>query len=209
MNSTWLKIRILLILVLTSAILSPTITAEANDTDVANIEYQIKVAFLYNFLKFVEFSEEKSVDPNEPVIISIIGEDVFNDTINYLENKTIKGRKIIVNKYKGIEELQNNDQTKTSKLHPETDAIRKTHLLFICPSEKKHVKEILKLIKGYGVLTVADNKGFLEAGGIINFLTENERVRFEVNLVAAKQAEINIRSKLLRLAKRIYKPKDK
>jgi hypothetical protein len=43
---------------------------------------------------------------------------------------------------------------------------------------------------------------FLKTGGIINFLMEDEKVRFEIHNTAAKRDKLNIRSKLLRLAKR-------
>ncbi len=48
-------------------------------------------------------------------------------------------------------------------------------------------------------------KAFLESGGIINFLMEEKKVRFEVNITAAERAKVEIRSKLLRLAKRVVK----
>lgn len=52
-------------------------------------------------------------------------------------------------------------------------------------------------------MTVGETDGFLESGGIVNFLMEDERVRFEINNTAARQAKLKIRSKLLRLAKRV------
>jgi hypothetical protein len=55
---------------------------------------------------------------------------------------------------------------------------------------------------------VGEMPGFLEAGGIMNFLMEDNKVRFEVNAAAAKHAKLKIRSQLLRLAKRVIEEKD-
>ncbi len=168
--------------------------------DVTNQEYQIKAAFLFNFLKFVEWPKPKTKDSNEPVIISIIGENVFQDAFDNIKNKTIEGKKVIVKQYKGISGLDN-----ASEKHPQIEAIRESHLLFICPSEKIYTPNILESVKEHGVLTVADYKGFLEAGGIINLIMEEKKVRFEINMVAAKQSGVQIRSQLLRLAKKVIK----
>jgi len=47
--------------------------------------------------------------------------------------------------------------------------------------------------------------GFLESGGIINLLTDHDKIRFEVNMAAAQRAALRIRSRLLRLAVRVLK----
>ncbi len=174
-------------------------TTGAESAETASREYQIKAAFLYNFLKFVEWPKDNAPDGNEPIIISIIGQDIFKNAFVNLEQMDINGRKAVVTKFKGFEEA---GQKEHSEPHPQIETIKKSHLLFICPSEKKYMEEILKSVQNKGILTVADTEGFLQAGGIINLLTEEQKVRFEVNISAAKQAEIEIRSKLLRLAKR-------
>jgi hypothetical protein len=173
------------------------------EEDTADSEYQIKVAFLYNFLKFVDWPESKATDPNKPIIVGIIGQDVFHDAFDNTKNRTIEGRKVIINKFKGIVELQKTDSIKDSGQHPDIEAIRKSHLLFICPSEKDYITKILKSVEGNSILTVADTQGFLEAGGIINLVMEENKVRFEINMAAAKKAKIQIRSQLLRLAKKV------
>ena len=168
--------------------------------DVTSQEYQIKAAFLFNFLKFVEWPKSKTNDSNEPIIISIIGENVFQNAFDNIKDKTIEGKKVIVKQYKGISELDNSPEK-----HPQIEAIRESHLLFICPSEKNHTPNILESVKEHGLLTVADYKGFLEAGGIINLIMEEKKVKFEINMIAARQSGVQIRSQLLRLAKNVIK----
>ena len=190
-----------IILTLWLFLLTATQSAPADDTIVP--EYQIKAAFLYNFLKFVEWPKAKIGESNEPIIVSIIGQDVFQDAFDSIKNKTLEDRKIAIKKFEGIEELQKEDSKKKYSQHPQIETIRKSHLLFICPSEKKYTADILKSVKGHNILTVADTQSFLEAGGIINLMMEEKKVRFEINMVSAKEADIQIRSQLLRLAKKV------
>lgn len=60
---------------------------------------------------------------------------------------------------------------------------------------------ILSSLRGSSVITVADMEGFLDAGGMIQFLNENDRVRFAINVDASSRAKLKLSSKLLSLAK--------
>jgi hypothetical protein len=50
---------------------------------------------------------------------------------------------------------------------------------------------------------VGETPGFLDAGGMIGFLLEENKVRFEINLNAADSARLKIGSRLLILARRV------
>jgi hypothetical protein len=89
------------------------------------------------------------------------------------------------------------------------EALKQCHVLFICESEKKHFKEINELLRHHSVLTVSDTNEFLKSGGMINFILERSKVRFEVNLTAAEKAKLDIRSQLLRLAKTVIREPEK
>jgi hypothetical protein len=202
------RILIYIVIIVMLAIYTMPCMLLAEDDSTFPHERRIKAAFLYNFLRFIEWPKEKVGDANEPVIIGLIGKDIFGDAFDDLKDRTIEDRPVVLRRFKGIKELQQEEQEKKSE-NPQVEAVRKSHLLFICPSEKQHIKEILKLVKDYGVLTVADTEGFLESGGMINLLTENNKIHFEINITATKEAEFLVRSKLLRLAKRVYKSKEK
>lgn len=169
------------------------------DTETAR-EYQVKAAFLYNFIMFIDWPQAKMPEDNSPVIIGIIGKDPFKDAFDPVKDKLAKGKKVIVKRFSGLEELKKDP----AEMNRQIDAVRNCHLLFICSSEKKSAKEIIDLIKGNNILTVGDMDKFLESeGGMINFVLEDKKVRFEVNLDAAKQADLKIRSQLLRLAVKV------
>jgi len=170
-----------------------------------NREYQIKAAFLYNFVKFTDWPGESAadskapdtIDSNEPITIGIIGEDPFGNAFEPVKDKRVKGRKIALKRFKGLEESkQSNEQI---------EGVRKCHLLFVCRSQKEQLGEIIDLVKDRPMLTVADMSGFLESGGMINFIMEENKIRFEINLTAARHAGLRISSKLLGLAKRVLR----
>jgi hypothetical protein len=202
-----MKSKLYILVVLALALFVGSIVPEALADSARSQEYQIKAAFLYNFIKFVEWPEEKVADSNEPITIGIIGKDPFGNAFEPLKGRQAKGRKVVVKRIKGFERLKKSGAKGKAELQRIIDAIRKCHVLFICSSEKEKLKEIINSVKDHPVLTVGDVKGFLETGGVVNFLMEEKKVRFEINLAAAKRAKLRIRSKLLRLAKRVVEEK--
>jgi len=158
-------------------------------------EYQIKAAFLYNFINFVDWPKEKVEDNDNLITIGIIGKDPFEQAFEPLKNKQTKGKKVLIKRFISFKE--------STLSTDQVEAIRKCHLLFICRSEKEQLRKIINIVKDHNVLTVGDMNDFLESGGIINFVIDDQKVRFEINNNAAKQEKLNIRSKLLRLAKKV------
>lgn len=156
------------------------------DAQVALAEYQVKAAYLFNFLKFVEFPEESFGDSLAPIVIGIVGKDPFGPSLpQVVVGKTVEGRDLVIRNFHTGENL------------------REAHILFISASEKKRLPQILAGLQGVSVLTVADLDGFLDEGGMIQFLSESDRVRFAINVNAAGRAKIKISSKLLSLARMV------
>ena len=146
-------------------------------------EYQVKAAFLYNFAKFVEWPAEVFADTNSPIVLGILGKNVFG---NELE-KTIRDRRV------------NNRLFQFKNFTSATEATN-CQILFISPSEKDNFAKIINTLKNTSVLTVSEADGFIKAGGVINFVFENDKIRFQINDEAAKKARLKISSKLLSLA---------
>jgi len=164
-------------------------------------EYQIKAAFLFNFFKFVDWPIEKTPNSNEPFTIGVIGKDPFGKSLEPIENKKVKGRKVVIKKIRSFQKQESSERKDTIK------ALRKCHLLFISSSKKENLTTIIEAVQDASILTVGETAGFLESGGIINFVMEDKKVRFEINNFAAKQASLKIRSRLLRLARRVIEEK--
>jgi hypothetical protein len=172
-------------------------------------EYQIKAAFVYNFLKFVvggrfrppDGKAGSAVDPNEVLLVGIVGRTPSKESFAGLQGRLAKDKRIEVRYFNGFEDGKDAEQ-KIPEQHPQMADIRKCHVLFLCPSEKPFLARILPRLQKDGILLVGDTPGFLEAGGVINLLIEEKKVRFEINLAAAARAKLQIRSSLLRLAMR-------
>jgi hypothetical protein len=148
-------------------------------------EYQIKAAFLFNFAKFVEWPPAAFSGGTSPIIIGILGENPFHEELaRMVQSKTIDGRPLVV-----------------KELHSPAEAVN-CHILFISTSEKARLPQILKGLKGAGVLTVGETDHFTENGGMINFVLKGAKVRFEINKDAAASAGLKISSKLMSLALR-------
>lgn len=199
--------RVCIIVVLIMTFAETRVMSGAPAESETSREYEIKAAFLYNFVKFTDWPAKPAassndtdvVDSNEPVIIGIIGTDPFGKAFEPLKNKPAKGREVIMKRFKGLGESKSPDE--------QIEALKKCHVLFVCRSPQKQIKRILDSVQDSPLLTVADTSGFLESGGIINFVTEGKKVRFEINNTAARRAKLKLRSKLLRLAKRVVEEK--
>jgi YfiR/HmsC-like len=147
-------------------------------------EYQVKAAYLLNFLKFVEWPDDAFADPLAPYVVGVVGDDPFGSALpQVVIGKTVQGRDLVIRVYRAGE------------------AVRGAHILFISASEKKRLPAILSALRGLSTLTVGDTEEFLEAGGMIQFLSENDRIRFAINVDAARRGRLRISSKLLSLAK--------
>ena len=153
-------------------------------------EYQVKALFLYNFINFVDWPAESSINASATINVCVIGEDPFGSALDEIENKTVKGKKLAIRFY------QANDEPKGC------------HLLFIPASEKRHTAHILKSVREANVLTVGDTEESARQGSVIGFYIEQRKVRFAINIEAAKRAGLKISAKLLKLAKIIKVPED-
>ncbi len=163
-------------------------------------EYQVKAAFLYNFVKFTEWPAAKLADGNE-IILGLVGSHPFGNAFEPVKDKLIKGRPLIIRELGDFGELRKrSDQDKTGQ---RLEELKKCHLLFICDSQKNYFKEIIETVKDCNVLTVGETGNFLEFGGIITFVMKAEKLTFEVNLIAAKREGLQISSQVLRLAERV------
>src|SRR4030088_2944380 len=162
-------------------------TADAQAGDADSSEYLIKAGFIYNFAKFVEWPSATFSQPDSPIVIGGLGIDPFGNVLDRIvEDKKIGPRGFVVKRYKWGKDLKD---------------LKDCKILFVSGSERAHIDEILQSVKGLPILTVGETPGFAERGGVIRFTLEDNRVRFEVNVDAAHQADLNISSRLLTPAK--------
>ena len=151
-------------------------------------EYQVKAAFLYNFVKFVEWPPQVFKSPTDRIGICILGQDLFGGALDdAVRGKTFEGRMFVV---------------------PRISEVRQAggcQILFVSASESKRVQAILAELEASSILTVGETEGFAAQGGVIDFRLEAGKVRFRVNVDAAERARLKISSKLLSLAQLVKK----
>jgi hypothetical protein len=177
------KYRVAISLIIILICYSTGIGTSDSYADQKNKEYHIKAAFLLNFAKFMEWPSHAFSDPSTPLTLCILGKDAFDEALKIIEDKIVKERRLVIKKASCIED------------------IKESHILFVSTSEKKNLSAILSKINGLPILTVSETKNFCQSGGIVNFVLVKNKVRFEINVDAAKRTGLQISSKLLKLSK--------
>ena len=148
-----------------------------------SLEYEVKAAFLYNFIQFVEWPVE-SVRAGEPFRVCTLGDDPFAGVLD----RTVAGDQVDGHPI-GVEHLA-----------PDASPAR-CQILFVPRSQSARTSAALRAIAAAPVLTVGESEGFLEAGGLVNLVVDAGKVRFDVNAEAAAARGLRISSKLLRVAR--------
>jgi len=171
-------------------VILPSLGLEAQAQDsAASSEYLIKAGFIYNFANLVQWPSNSFAQPTSPIVIGILGEDPFGTILDrVLEGKKVNGRAFLVKRLKSVLDL------------------KECHIVFVSSSEMTHLVEAIHSVKGMPILTIGEIPGFAKRGGIINLILEDNKVHFEVNVEAAKEADLNISSRLLALARIIQEP---
>lgn len=149
--------------------------AKAQTPTTAN---QVKAVFLFNFSKFVTWPPGTTA--NTPFVIGILGNDPFGSYIDrVVEGEKVDGQPIVVQRYDDVKD------------------IKTCHILYI---NKSNGAEIARSLSGRNILTVGDGDNFATSGGIVRFYEDNHHLRLQINVRQAKAADVQISSKLLRLA---------
>lgn len=150
----------------------------------SSLEYEIKAAFIYNFAKFVEWSDITGAEKNNILPLCILGDDPFGDTIDKLDGRRVQNLPIRVKRIGSVNDYAG------------------CQILFISRSETDNLKEVIDVLSlKKGILSISDIDGFAQSGGVIELVLEENKVKFTVNIKAAKESDLNLSSKILRLAK--------
>lgn len=145
----------------------------------AATEYEVKAAYLFNFGKFVRWPSQADAQ----FTICVLGRDPFGRMLDDLiSGEAIDGRRLVTRRITTLREAAG------------------CRVVYVSGSEEYRLADVLPRLHATGALTVSDLPRFSERGGIIGFVMVSDRVRFEVNLSAARQAGLNLSSDLLRVA---------
>jgi hypothetical protein len=146
-------------------------------------EYQVKATYLYNFGRFVQWPPNATAAKGDSFSICVLGQDPFGPTLDStLAGETLDGKPLAA-----------------KRISTPRDA-GECRILFISSAEENHLKEILVALDELGILTVSDMPAFSRRGGMIQFVLEGDKVRFEINLAKAESARLTLSSELLKVA---------
>ena len=147
-------------------------------------EQQVKAAYLYKFGGYVEWPPEAFKEAGSPVVIAIAGDpSMAQEMEKVVGNRTVNGRSVQIREVRSVEDAGS------------------PHILFVGRSQLSRIAAIPSL--SHPVLIVTDAPNGLELGSIINFVTADNRVRFEISLDAARRKALKIAAPLLSVAMKV------
>jgi len=145
-------------------------------------EHLVKSAFIYNFAKFIEWPSGAFADSAAPLVLGVLGHDPMQTALKSVAGKMIGTHPLVI------------------KAAASNESLSACHMLFISGAEHANLASILNRLGHRPVLTIGDSEGYARKGVIINLVKARGKIRFQINLEAAKRCGLNISSKLLKLA---------
>jgi hypothetical protein len=163
---------------------TPLGAQEDGETE-ANREHRIKAAYLYQFGRYVEWPAKAFSSAKAPFVIGVLEQDPL---VPYLEQ--IAGVKKIQDRPIQIRRLSS------------ATAIPACHMLHLPASLTPEIQaEVIRKAAGKNVLLVGDAEGFLDRGGTMQFVVEDNKIRVVISRKAAERAGLTISAKLLQVAR--------
>lgn len=149
-------------------------------------ENQVKAAYLFKFGGYVEWPTQSFDKPDSPFVIGVVSADAFAEVLE----STVAGRNL-------------NGHPMSVQRLKRGDAVNGVHMLFISRTEANALQEAVNNLKGQAVLTVTDSDRGPNAGSMINFVLEDNKVRFDIAPASAEQSKLKISARLLNVARRV------
>jgi hypothetical protein len=157
-------------------------------------EHQIKAVFLYRFAQFVEWPAESFAGENAPLVLGILGPDPFGAYLDdVVQGEKVGTHPIVIKRIAKPEEAAECHVLFISMTVPGT-AVPGT------AASGPEAAERLSAFKGRRILTVGETENFSQGGGMILFTTSNGKIRLRINMEAVRASNLELSSKLLRLA---------
>lgn len=149
-------------------------------------EDAVKAGFVYNFVKFTQWAGEREGE-NRPLDICTPGALPLDGQFALLQGRLVGSRKIALRAYVAPSDW------------------RTCQVLYLPDAEAGRAESSLRSMGSAPVLTISDQAGFVQAGGMIGLRVDDNRVRFDVNLLAAQRAGLTLSSQMLKLAGQVLR----
>jgi hypothetical protein len=147
----------------------------------APTERDVQAAFLCSFADYVEWPD---LEPDSPVVLLVLGDDPFGAVLDdTAAGPSARRRRVTIRRSRRLEEAV------------------QAQIVFVSSGEQPRLRAVLTALDEAAVLSVSDAESFARRGGMVGFVVEQRRVRFEINQRAAERAGLRISSRLLSLAR--------
>jgi hypothetical protein len=147
-------------------------------------EYTVKAVFLYSFGRYCEWPQTAFDSASSPFVIGLLGEDSFGGAIDDIAaKKTLQERRIVVRRFASVDDYREPCQ-----------------ILFVSHSVSPDQQAaVIEKVGHSAVLVIGETPGYAERGATANFMVDGDRIRFEINIVNARRAQLRMDAKLLSL----------
>ena len=144
---------------------------------------RLKVAFVLNFMKFTTWPEARTPDATTLTLCATDGHPLAGQ-LHELEGRDVRGLAVRI-------------------VHPADNDVQPCDVVFVTEADAPTLQALQGATAARPVLTISDRAGFIDRGGMIEIKLVNGRIRFDINLAAARAAGLTLSSQLLQLADRV------
>lgn len=184
--------RVIGMAVLVSAgLLAAAEAAAAETREAAAVETRIKAAFIHHFCNYINWPEEAFEQPDSPLVLGVVGSGAMADALReVVDKRRAHGRPMTVRRLDA------------------NDSLEGVHLLFIAEAVRNGIRERLAAAADRSVLVITEGTDGLESGSAINFIVEDDRVRFDIAPAITARANLDVSAQLLTVARVIRRDAD-
>jgi len=159
--------------------LAPAAYAQEN---IQLVEQEIKAGLLYNFMKYTDWPPDRSQQANAPIVVCLLGGDPFAGRLQPLAGRTVNQHVIELRNLRTVDEAG------------------MCSLVFIHADAKPQWPQLRMALAGKSMLTVSDFQGFADAGGMIEFTRNENKIGVKIDTAAVTAAHLQVQDRLLKLA---------
>lgn len=147
------------------------------------LEHEVKAAYLFRFLSFIEWPASAFAQPDTPLAIGVLGADeVLAELRAIVPGRVVQGRPVSV-----------------QRLLP-GESVAGLHVVFVGRGASS---QLARIAPGQALLVVGESESGLDQGAVVNFVRTEGRVRFEVALDTAERRDLKISSRMLGVASNV------
>lgn len=143
-------------------------------------ESDLKRMFVYHFIKYIDWPDNEK---DNDFKIAILNDNSMHEILkNTIENSTLKGRKISISKINITDDLSDYE------------------IVYVPKSESKHFEKLKDKSRNLNLLFITDKNGLIAKGSGINFKTQGNKLRFEMNINELAERGLKVAGRLKQVA---------